>query len=35
MIYQWVNKRGGLSTLPSPFGGIDFSRGADKKLSSS
>lgn len=32
MLYQWVSKRGGLSTLPSPSGGIDFSGGADKKF---
>lgn len=32
VLYQWVSKRGGLSTLPSPSGGIDFSGGADKKF---
>jgi hypothetical protein len=33
MLYQWVSKRGGLSTLPFPFSGIDFLGGVDKKLS--
>jgi hypothetical protein len=32
VFYQWVSKRGGFSTLPSPSGGIDFSGGADKKF---